>query len=92
FRQGTDVRTENKGVFQKELLCLSNLVIDPSDGFEQEFSVKLPENVMHSFRSDHNAVQWKVVVEGKSRKWPSFCRHFPVVVHPPGGPPKRSPR
>ena len=92
YRQGTDVRVERFEVFTQELCSVRDVRVDPQVPWEQQFSIDLPANVMHSFVGSHNAVRWKVVVSGEARQWPSFCRSYPVVVHPPGLPPKRNPR
>jgi hypothetical protein len=92
YRQGTDVRVECYEVFAQDLCAERDVRVDPQGPWEQQFTLDLPPNVMHSFVSPHNAVRWKVIVSGEARPWPSFCRSFPVVVHPPGLPPKRSPR
>ncbi|MEM0926813.1 MAG: hypothetical protein AAGJ83_12305, partial [Planctomycetota bacterium] len=92
YRQGTDVRVERYEVFTQELCSTRDVRVDPRGPWEQQFTVDLPANVMHSFVGSNNAVRWKIVVSGEARPWPSFCRSFPVVVHPPGLPMKRSPR
>ena len=92
YRQGTDVRVDRHEAFTMVLDNQRNVVVDPQTPWEQQLVLDLPENVMHSFVGSHNAIQWKIVVTGESRTWPSFCRSFPVVVHPPGLPPKRNPR
>jgi hypothetical protein len=50
---------------------------------ECRFSV--PEDAMHSFQSKHNAVQWKIVVNGEANRWPLYSRSFPVLVYPQPG-------
>ena len=92
YRQGTDVRVETCEAFHQVLLKERDIVVDPQAPWEQQLRLDLPENVMHSFVGTHNAIRWKIVVRGESQPWPSFCRSFPVVVHPPGSPLKRSPR
>jgi hypothetical protein len=92
YRQGTDVRVDRYEAFTKVLCKHRDVLVDPKAPWEQQLQFDLPENVMHSFVGMHNAIRWKIVVLGESRPWPSFCRSFPVVVHPPGLPPKRSPR
>jgi hypothetical protein len=86
YRQGTDVRVERAQVFETVLWNGSRLSIDPGTPFEQEFALAIPAGVMHSFQSPHHAVRWLIVVRAESRGWPSFCRSFPVVVHPPVAP------
>lgn len=58
------------------------LVAEPEKPLELDCFVSLPTDIMHSFHSQHNAVTWKVVVEGECAKWPAFCRKFPVAVYP----------
>src|SRR6056297_1518101 len=92
YRQGTDVRVDRNEAFTQVLCKHRDVVVDPQVPWEQQLSLQMPGNVMHSFVGMHNAIRWKVVVLGESRPWPSFCRSFPVVVHPPGLPPKHNPR
>jgi hypothetical protein len=92
YRQGTDVRVERYEAFKQVLCKQRDVLVDPQAPWEQQLALDLPGNVMHSFVGTHNAIRWKIVVLGESQPWPSFCRSFPVVVHPPGLPPKRSPR
>lgn len=92
YRQGTDVRVERHQAFTLRLCQKNDVRVDPQHPWEQQLPLAFPEHVMHSFVGSHNAIRWKIVVTGESRPWPSFCRSFPVVVHPPGSPPRRSPR
>jgi hypothetical protein len=82
FRQGTDVRIDRHVVFTKILCTERDLSIDPHRPWEQELRLDLPADAMHSFRSAHNAVCWRITVSGDARPWPSFCLNFPVFVHP----------
>ncbi len=84
FLQGTDVRVERQVVRRENLWSEAKVRIDPTAGWEQQFPIRVPNDAMHSFHSPHNAVKWKIEVRGESRRWPSFCRSFPVVVHPYG--------
>lgn len=92
YRQGTDVRTERHEAMSIELGSMKNLQVDPHNAAEQQLQVSLPTGVMHSLCGRHNAIRWRIEIQGKSRQWPSFCRSFPVVVHPPPPPIRRSPR
>lgn len=92
YRQGTDVRVERHQAFSQILWKGRDVVVDPQVPWEQQLSVEIPPDVMHSFVGKHNAIEWKLVVRGKSQPWPSFCRNFRVVVHPPGSVPKASQR
>lgn len=62
----------------------SNWVATAELPLEMDCQLALPLDMMHSFQGRHNAVIWKLVVEGEVKKWPSFCRSFPVVVYPVG--------
>lgn len=92
YRQGTDVRVDKHESFVHVLSKRRDVSVDPQSPWEQQLHLDLPPDVMHSFVGTHNAIRWKIVVEGESRPWPSFCRSFPVVVHPQVARPKRSPR
>ncbi|MEM8666477.1 MAG: hypothetical protein AAGG48_03110 [Planctomycetota bacterium] len=92
YRQGTDVRVEHHQAFSQILWKGRDVLVDPQAPWEQQLSFVVPADVMHSFVGTHNAIEWKIVVRGKSQPWPSFCRNFRVVVHPPDLAPKASPR
>ena len=83
YRQGTDVRRECHRVATIPLGERTNLRVDRHQAAEQHYDVVLPADVMHSVAGSHNAIRWRIEVEGKMRPWPSYCRNFPVVVHPP---------
>lgn len=83
YHQGTDVRTDRARVFAQQIFCQRNFDIRPGSPLEQECQIEIPAGAMHSFKSNSNAVQWKLVVRGHSRGWPRFERSFPVVVYPP---------
>ncbi len=87
YQQGTDVRTERRETSRVNAVALgspssSKLVAEPEKPLEMDCQIRLPIDIMHSFQGQHNAVVWRIVVEGDAIKWPSFCRSFPVVVYP----------
>lgn len=82
YHHGTDVRTERHIVSRIDLLEHGRSRIDYGRPLELECSFFVPTDAMHSFQSDHNAIHWKIVVEGEANRWPSYCRSFPVVVYP----------
>ncbi|TVQ01281.1 MAG: hypothetical protein EA381_05765 [Planctomycetaceae bacterium] len=92
YLQGTDLRIDRHRAYDEILHTERDLAIDPDHPWERQLRVTLPADAMHSFRSPHNAVCWKITVSGEARPWPSFCQSFPVVVHPSTGPPIRHPR
>ena len=50
--------------------------------FDAHLQVKVPAGAMHSFKSGHNGINWKIVVKGDVAQWPDYQRCFPVIVHP----------
>lgn len=82
FNQGTDIRTERATVFEQRLFRNRGISVRPGDPFETEFELKIPDQAMHSFKSQNNRVQWKIVVTGQAKNWPRLKRNFAVSVHP----------
>lgn len=84
FRQGTNVRTEACGVYHEEVFRREDIGIEPGMPFEHQDQFVVPEQCMHSFQSENNAVSWSLQVEGDTVRWSTFRRKFPVVVVPAG--------
>ena len=82
FLQGTDVRTETKRVVEEEVAVASGFEIKPGLPFEADYQLKIPEGSMHSFKSDHNAIHWKLVVQIRAENSTRLSRSFPIVVYP----------
>ena len=84
FRQGTDTRTEQRVVWRQRVTGSRDVCPTPDARYETRAVVEIPADAMHSFTSAHNAVRWRLVVQGTPDRWPVFTRTFPVVVLPPG--------
>jgi hypothetical protein len=82
YHFGTDIRTEHQIVRQQIILDQGRFRIDWGRPLELECEISIPADAMHSFQSLHNAIHWKIIVEGEANRWPSYCRNFPVVVYP----------
>jgi hypothetical protein len=82
YQLGTDVRTERSEVGRQVVLGPQEFVVEPEKPLEVDCQFRLPLDTMHSFQSSHNAIVWKIIVEGVAPRWRSFCRSFPIVVHP----------
>lgn len=82
FRHGTNTRTETNRVYQQIVLRQEGFEIRSGVPFEAQCEISVPAGAMHSFRSEHNELLWKIVVKGDIARWPSFERTFPVLVHP----------
>ncbi len=82
FRQGTDTRTQRMVVRRQSVARWQRVQPVPGGRFEARVVVTIPVDSMHSFASENNAVQWRIVVRAIPDRWPEFTRVFPVVVFP----------
>jgi len=83
YRQGTDIRTEIRSVYEQLIFSNKNFEIDPSKPYEYEADLHIPLSAMHSFKSTCNAIRWRLVVRGRGDGHPEFERAFPIVMYPP---------
>jgi hypothetical protein len=82
YRQGTNARTETREVYRQQVLRREQFEVRQGASFEAECALCVPAYVMHSFKANHNAVQWKLVVQGDVAGWRGFRRSFSVIVQP----------
>ncbi len=82
FNEGTDVRTEKSNVLSQRLYRQRGITLGARQPHEAEFQLRIPNDAMHSFKSQNNRVQWKIVVTGQAKSWPKLKRNFLVSVHP----------
>ncbi len=82
YRQGTDTRTERRRVFTNQVFRRDGFEIQPGMPFETRSPLEIPAAAMHSFKTLHNEIRWKLVVRGDVAGWPDFEREFQVVVYP----------
>lgn len=82
YRQGTDVRTEKQVVWRESIRRWDRVKPVPGTPFEADVQFKVPPRAMHSFRSAHNGVGWRLVLRGVPERWPAFLRVFPLVIVP----------
>ena len=82
YRQGTDLRIESHPAFKEEIAVLKNCDLRSDRVLEHKFQFSIPESAMHSFRGEHNQVQWKLVVRGRPESLARFTRSFLLIVHP----------
>jgi hypothetical protein len=83
YRQGTDSRTDACNVFKQDLFSVENVELEDPKPFDDRCRLGIPAAAMHSFKSDHNEIGWKLVVRGSVAGRPDYEREFPVLVHPP---------
>ena len=82
FRQGTDTRTQRIVVRSHPVAEWRDVQPVPGGSFAARVACPVPADAMHSFTSENNAVQWRIVVRARPERWPEFIRVFPVVVMP----------
>jgi hypothetical protein len=82
YRQGTDTRTESRRVCMRPVFRRESFEIHPGMPFESRCPLEIPRSAMHSFKTDHNEINWKLIVRGDVAGWPNFEREFPVFVYP----------
>ena len=82
YRQGTNTRTETREVRRDEVFRREGFRVHSGLPFETECEFNIPADAMHSFKSDHNGINWKVVVKGDIASWPDYTRSFPVIIRP----------
>ena len=82
YRQGTNTRTETQEVCRQELFSREQFPIESGLPFETEIALDVPEWAMHSFKADHNEINWSLLVEDDVARWPNHKRSFLVIVRP----------
>lgn len=82
YQQGTNSRTDVRRVYQQEVFRREAFEVRPGSPLEQELTVTIPPGAMHSFRTNHNEIAWKIAVHGDVADWPAYQRHYPIIVHP----------
>lgn len=82
FRHGTDTRKESCRVSEQTIVAQDDFEVVRGVPFEVNCNIQLADDVMHSFKSAHNEVNWRFIVSGQVQGWPDFERSFPVLVYP----------
>jgi len=82
YRQGTDTRTETRRMYQEQMFLREGFTVRRGEPFEADCEFAIPGNAMHSFKSDNNEINWKLLVKGNVEGWPDYQRTFPVIVYP----------
>ena len=82
FRQGTDVRTETRVVYQQRLFRKRGLDVRRAHPYQTTFRFELPAELMHSFLSANNRIAWRIRFTCDVKGWSAVERTFPVTVFP----------
>lgn len=78
YRRGTNSYTDRE-TFYEQILFDGSLRFGMTQG---ECSLLLPDDSMHSFKSDHNAIEWALQVQAEIGLWPNVKEQFPLIVIP----------
>ena len=82
YREGTNTRTESRGVFTQRIYRGEGLNVRRSTPFQATCRLIVPDGAMHSFKAPHNSVTWRLVVKGRVAGWPNYRRDYPLIVFP----------
>jgi hypothetical protein len=83
YHQGTDVRTETLEILREQLFVQRRFEITSKAPLAETFTATIPQDAMHSFQSNFNYLQWRIVSVGRYREYGEIRRGFSLVVHPP---------
>ena len=78
YRRGTNSHTDRTAFASFDLVSTGNDWEIPRDSAE----VEIPEDTMHSFASNNNAVVWSLVVRGDIPRWPDVSETFEIEIRP----------
>jgi hypothetical protein len=82
YQQGTNTRTETQRVYEQRIFRREDFEIQGDKPFDVRCDVTVPSGAMHSFKSAHNEISWRVLVKGDVDGWPAYQRSFPVIIYP----------
>lgn len=81
YRQGTDTRTDEKTFTNVTLVAMDRASLR-SDMSRGEFSIKIPDNAMHSFDARFNKIIWSIKLDGEIPYWTDVNETMIIPVYP----------
>ncbi|HJT36709.1 MAG TPA: DUF3592 domain-containing protein [Pirellulales bacterium] len=81
YRQGTDARTAVRRVYEQEVFRREAFEIRGA-AWQVRVPLCVPVGAMHSFRAEHNKIDWKLLIHAQFARRPALERSFLVHVHP----------
>lgn len=78
YRHGKSRSTAEHEFYNAVLLETS----DPRQMLQGRLEAELPEGAMHSFQSDHAAIEWRLKIEGSVALWPDIQDELRLQVLP----------
>ena len=82
YRQGTNTITDTEAVFCEQVFSQSEIIMEPSQPYQEHCRLRIPASGMHSFQGLNNSISWKLSVYACVARRPDHTRHFSVVVVP----------
>ncbi len=78
YRRGTDTHTDTRTFFRKTLYETGQGMVMDSGSF----TLALPVDAMHSFKSSNNEVRWYLEIHGNIPRWPDLAESVILNVVP----------
>lgn len=82
FLQGTDTLTSRKEVYRQRIFQRADFETSNDKPLQEECKVLIPFGAMHSMRSEHNEIRWKIEIHAKLIGWMDLHRECPIIVYP----------
>jgi hypothetical protein len=82
YLQGTDIRQDQQRVFRQAICARERFEIDAAQPLEENCTLEIPPQAMHSYKSQFNSVNWRLIVEIQAEGWPLYRRSFPLIIYP----------
>lgn len=82
YREGTNQRSETRRVHALPLYQWESTTAESRQPLQTEVDFQVPLGVMHSFRSNSNAIKWSFELKALDGSGSKFQRSFPVVIVP----------
>ncbi len=82
YRRGTSTYTDRHTVYEETHQVVEARQIQAGDVLEEELSLKIPEDAMHTFAAHWNKILWYVHVHIDIASWPDFREDFSFHVAP----------
>lgn len=82
YRRGTDTKTANSTFYEFGIIDTTN----PLESASGSVGILLPgqaNNIMPTWKGDHNSIIWTLEVQGKIPNWPDINESYPITVLPP---------
>lgn len=78
YTRGTNTHTDTQKFHDEPLFSTS----EPQEIAEGKFTVRIPDDTMHSFFGENNKVIWQISLKGDIPFWPDVTATFPIKVNP----------